>query len=235
MNTEKKQKRAGLGVALMIAGGLLVLSALSLFLYNDMEDRRASEAATLVADALALEIEERAAEAGSELSPAAPAAPAAPETTPSPDVSETGPSGDAPEAGGGYKTITIDGEQYIGLLRIPALGLSLPVMRDWSYERLKISPCRYSGSVDEDTIVIAAHNYKRHFGNIHLLSYGDALTFTDAQGVTTEYTVAEIETLEATAVTDMTQSGYALTLFTCTYGGAARVALRFVRSASSVL
>ena len=40
----------------------------------------------------------------------------------------------------------IEGNGYIGLLEIPALGLSLPVMSEWSYPNLKLAPCRYSGS-----------------------------------------------------------------------------------------
>jgi sortase A len=107
----------------------------------------------------------------------------------------------------------------------------LPVARDWNYERLKRSPCRYSGSIEDDTTVIAAHNYRRHFGSIGRLSRGDALTFTDAAGRESRYAVAEIETLKATEVEDMTESGYDLTLFTCTYGGAARVAVRCDRVA----
>jgi sortase A len=129
---------------------------------------------------------------------------------------ETDPSG----------TISVGGEAYLGVLRIPALGLSLPVMQDWSYEKLKISPCRYSGDTASDTMVIAAHNYKRHFGTIHTLSQGDELSFTDVNGQVIRYGVAETKTLEATDVPGMTASGYDLTLFTCTYGGAARIAVR---------
>jgi sortase A len=210
MKTGAARKRASLGAALMIAGGLLVLSALSLFLYNDFDDKRAFASASRIADALVFEIEARA-----DTTPDN-AADTAPETAP--DA--------AADAGGESGTITVDGEVYIGVLRIPALGLTLPVARDWSYERLKISPCRYSGSIDEDTMVIAAHNYRRHFGNIRNLSRGDDLTFTDAAGRESRYAVAEIETIEATAVKDMTGSAYDLTLFTCTYGGVARVAVR---------
>ena len=42
--------------------------------------------------------------------------------------------------------IEIDGQWYIGVLEFPSIGLSLPVMSEWSYSRLKISPCRYYGS-----------------------------------------------------------------------------------------
>ena len=51
-------------------------------------------------------------------------------------------------------TETIDGQRYIGKLEIPSLGLTLPVMENWDYERLKISPCRYSGSYYYDDLVI---------------------------------------------------------------------------------
>ena len=40
----------------------------------------------------------------------------------------------------------IDGQSYIGVLDIPALGLSLPIISTWSYPGLQIAPCRYSGS-----------------------------------------------------------------------------------------
>ncbi|MDR1064879.1 MAG: sortase [Oscillospiraceae bacterium] len=218
MKIDIKSKRARLGAALMVAGGLLVLSALSLFLYNDFDDRRASEVASRVADALISEIEARAAE-----------------TAAAPDSDSVADTGGENGTLSRETTISMDGETYIGVLRVPALGLALPVTRDWSYEKLKKSPCRYSGSIEEDNIVIAAHNYKRHFGNIQTLSPGDVLTFTDAGGAEYVFTVAEIETLEATAVGEMTDGAYSLTLFTCTYGGAARIAVRCGKRASPVV
>jgi sortase A len=192
--------RSWFGAAFMVAGGLLVLSAASLFLYNLAEDGRASAAALSIADELSSRIEER---------------------------TESSPrdGGDSPAAVAAGE-IYIDGETYIGVLRIPALSLSLPVMSDWSYDRLKISPCRYSGAAEDDTMVIAAHNYRRHFGSIHLLPYGSELTFTDADGNTIIYAIAETEKLKATDIKAMSASDYDLTLFTCTYGGAARLAVR---------
>ena len=40
----------------------------------------------------------------------------------------------------------LDGEQYIGVLELPTLSLTLPVQSQWSYPALKVSPCRYAGS-----------------------------------------------------------------------------------------
>ena len=76
----------------------------------------------------------------------------------------------------------IEGNGYIGLLEIPALGLSLPVMSEWSYPNLKLAPCRYSGSAYTGDFTIAGHNYSTHFGPIGGLNAGDSITFTDMQG-----------------------------------------------------
>lgn len=120
----------------------------------------------------------------------------------------------------------IDGEAYIGVLTIPALGLELPIMRDWSYPGLRKSPCRYYGSAYTNDLVIAGHNYNRHFGGLANLSVGDAVAFTDMSGNQFSYRVEELEMLQPAAVEQMTASGWDLTLFTCTYSGRARVTVR---------
>lgn len=122
--------------------------------------------------------------------------------------------------------VEIDGHAYIGYISIPAIELELPVMSDWSYSKLKISPCRYSGTLLGNDLVLVAHNYKRHFRKISTLSEGDKVIFLDVNGNATEYEVAAIEVLLPTAVDDMISGEYDLTLFTCTYGGRSRVTVR---------
>ncbi len=73
----------------------------------------------------------------------------------------------------------IDGQSYISVLRIPALSHELPVIGEWSYPQLNIAPCRYTGLVYLDNMVIAAHNYFTHFGYLKNLSPGDEITFTN--------------------------------------------------------
>lgn len=124
----------------------------------------------------------------------------------------------------------IDGIAYIAALEIPALGLELPVADDWDYEKLRSAPCRYAGSAYRDTLVIAGHNYAAHFGSLYKLAAGDAVVLSDMDGNVFRYEVAEILTLEATAVQAMRESEYDLTLFTCTSDGFARVAVRCLRA-----
>ena len=122
--------------------------------------------------------------------------------------------------------LEVDGRNYIGVLSIPSLELELPIMEDWSYPDLRVAPCRYSGSVYSKDIVIAGHNYERHFGGLKGLAEGDEVRFTDAAGNVFVYSVSLLETLAPTAVTEMQSGGWDLTLFTCTYGGANRVTVR---------
>ena len=114
----------------------------------------------------------------------------------------------------------------IGILEIPALHLRLPVLSTWSYALLKKAPCRYTGNVYLDNMVIAAHNSKAHFKKLSQLEKGDIITFTDAVGNVFSYEVAGIEILQPEEVDDMTSGQWPLTLFTCTYGGASRVTVR---------
>ena len=111
-----------------------------------------------------------------------------------------------------------------------ALGLSLPVMSEWSYPKLRVAPCRYWGSAYDDSLVILAHNYDRHFGRLQELAIGDPVQFIDADGVIYQYTVEKQEILEKPDVEKMVDSGYDLTLFTCTYGGRHRVTVRLRRT-----
>ena len=126
-------------------------------------------------------------------------------------------------------TQEVDGQSYIGVLELQSLGLSLPIISQWSYPGLRIAPCRYTGSAYQNDLVIAAHNYTSHFGRLKELSPGDAVTFIDVDGNVFCYQVAEVETLPPYSVAEMTSGDWDLTLFTCTIGGQSRVTVRCER------
>lgn len=212
---EKRGKRGGVirkaGTTLTGIGILLMLAGMCLFLWNR---REASVAAERAADVLArlknaVETEAAMPENGAD----------GRET----DLSAADGKGN-PETN--LPTVTIDGYEYAGYIGIPALELELPVMAQWSYPRLKIAPCRYCGTADANNLVIAAHNYPRHFGRLSKLQKGDEVYFTDMEGTALRYRVEAVDVLAPEAVEEMTDGEYGLTLFTCTYGGANRVTVR---------
>ena len=123
-------------------------------------------------------------------------------------------------------TTQVDGYDCIGVLSIPVLELELPVLTNWSYAKLKIAPCHYFGSYYEKDFVIAAHNYQSHFGRLSELQQKDLILFTDISGTVHCYEVVLLETLPANATEEMITSGFDLSLYTCTPGGASRVTVR---------
>ena len=125
---------------------------------------------------------------------------------------------------------------YAGVIAIPDLSLELPVIDQWNYARLKVAPCRQSGAAADGDLVIAAHNYKSHFGYLDRLEPGASVIFTDMEGTVYRYAVEEIRQLapeDAEDVSSVFSSEYPLVLYTCTPGGKARVAV-FCRWAETI-
>lgn len=197
-----------LGILFVLAGLVLVLSALTLYGIQMWQEKKAGDAAE---EAL-LAVKEQVNEEESE------------------DISEDEKNTDAQDE---MTVVYIDGWGYIGYLSIPSIGLELPVMAEWSYEGLDIAPGRFSGSVFTDDLVIAGHNYRRHFSPIKNVSVGTLVVFTDMDGNTYYYEVSDVENLQPVQVEEMKgltgEDDWDLTLFTCTTGGTARCAVRCVR------
>lgn len=124
----------------------------------------------------------------------------------------------------------LEGQDYIGILEIPALSLEVPIISEWSMERLSLAPCRYTGSAYQDDLVILGHNYVGHFRELKNLLPGDAVIFTDMDGNVFSYEVLYLETLAPESVEEMLTGDWALTLFTCTPGGQNRTAVRCART-----
>lgn len=123
-------------------------------------------------------------------------------------------------------TVEIDGHRYIGVLEFSSMDISLPVMSEWSYPHLKISPCRYKGSAYLDNFIIAGHNYSRQFGVLKSMDVGDNIVFTDMDGNVFKYVVAQKEVLSQNSIEEMESGSWDITLFTCTFDGRSRVTIR---------
>ena len=205
--------KSKLGTALIALGVLALLAAAGLFGYNQWDNARAEKAADQVLTQLEEEIEK-------------------PKTI---YPSQSADSASSTETEEDAMPVTfIDGYDYIGYVSIPSIGLALPVMKQWSYPGLKIAPGRYAGSLYTDDLVIAGHNYARHFSPIKTLAVGTEVLFVDMDGKTWNYEVSAVEVLQPTQIEQMTtktsRDNWDLTLFTCTTGGQARYALRCVRT-----
>ena len=106
------------GNLLITLGILLIAAAVGLAGYNLWDASRAQKAAEEITGQLISDIESKVEDGKT-------AAPYIDPNTPMP-------------------VEVVDGYEYIGVLEIPSEGLSLPVMKEWDYTRLKISPCRFT-------------------------------------------------------------------------------------------
>lgn len=191
--------RKWIGIVCILLGVLCILSAVGFIVYNQWEDKNAKETAIGLLENVQSIINNTQ-----------------PEQTP-PDTENI------PEE---MATAKVDGYDCIGILSIPVLDLELPVLTEWSYTKLKKAPCHYYGSYYRKDFVIAAHNYKSHFGRLSELQAGDLVIFTDVGGTARYYEVVLLETLPENATKEMIASGFDLSLYTCTTGGSNRVTVR---------
>ena len=193
----KQQKR---GVVLILAGLVMVFCALGLHRVQEQQDVLAGENARILLRQLELR---RVSIVGQEDIPS----------------EETKPvNTDMPEK-------EYLGYTMIGTLRVPSVGIELPILSSWSYDLLNVAPCRYLGSIPEENMILMGHNYKSHFTPLHNVAVGAEVEFEDVNGVVYRYTVAEIEYLHKNDGEQL-PSDYPLTLFTCTSGGQSRIVVR---------
>ena len=191
--------RRGRGILLVALG--LALMAAGVLLYA--ADRRQEQLAGESADILLRELEREI-----RYEPSAPPS--------------AGPGESALPA---MPTRTLSGYDLVGILHIPAADLALPVLDSWSEELLHLAPCRYSGSLEGEDLVILGHNYRTHLGPLRSVQAGDEVELTDVNGVTYRFAVALVETVRGNEG-DRLSSEYPLTIFTCTADSRHRLLVR---------
>jgi len=208
------------GKIMIYAGVLTLLISAGLLAYNIWNENRAADSTARVVPLLLKQIDDY--KKDNDSGAGSPVAAQAEDDLPSDQTQDDNYDPDNTPL-----SALLDGERYIGILSIPVLSLELPINYTWDYNRLKITPCRYAGGIN-DSLVIAGHNYKNHFNPLNKLRKGDSVMLTDMAGVEHFYIVEKIETMGATDIDGMLDSSYDLTLFTCNYSGMARVAVRCV-------
>lgn len=121
--------------------------------------------------------------------------------------------------------IKVEDKNYIGILEVPTLEITLPIMNEWNNTNSKLSPCRYVGDYNTN-IFIGGHNSSSQFSKIKNIKVGTKVYFLDNYGNRHEYEVKEIEIVDQYDLDKLLDTEYRLTLFTCTTNNKARVVVR---------
>lgn len=198
-------------INLFICGGLLLAAALCTTVYHFWDESRASDSVEMAVRQIKEQI----------MAPD-PIFPKEEEVT---DFILSNPVPQGEE----MPVLEFDGNQYIGMLELDSMGITLSVMSEWSYPKLKLSPCRFSGSIYQDDLIIAGHNYLSHFACLKDLDVGDEILFTDAEGRVFSYMVSAQQLLDSMEIEALKAGDWDLTLFTCTIGGRYRICVRCER------
>jgi len=119
-----------------------------------------------------------------------------------------------------------NGKKYesIGIINIPKINLTYPILSKTTDALMKVAPCKFHGGSPNEVgnLCIIAHNYRRKgvfFSDVPDLEVGDIVEIQDLSKRTIQYEVYDIHTVVEDDVSDTTQKTNGrkeVTLITCT-------------------
>ena len=109
--------------------------------------------------------------------------------------------------------LQIEGQDFCGLVEIPAYGVTLPVYDSWETAKLSAYPCRFWGSAYDGSLIIGGADQAGQFDFLDLIDNGALVTFTDVTGAAFDYTVDIVERYDSIPAEVLMEEEPGLTLF----------------------
>ena len=129
-----------------------------------------------------------------------------------------------------------NGKKYetIGVVKIPKLNITYPILSQTTDALMKVAPCKFHGTSPNEVgnLCIIAHNYRRKgvfFSDVPDLENGDIVEIQDLSQRTIQYEVYDVHTVMPDNVSDTSQKTNGrkeVTLITCTDNSEQRVIVR---------
>lgn len=110
-------------------------------------------------------------------------------------------------------SMEIDGESYVALLEMDMYKFKMPVRSVWDEKAVEAVPCRYSGSLYNNTLVIAATDAEGQMDFVNSVNTGDRLTVTDMRGEQFSYKVVKVENSNTATAEELNTDEFDLTIF----------------------
>ena len=107
--------------------------------------------------------------------------------------------------------LSLDGQNFLGILEMPKYGSALPVSADWG--KTGKYPCRFSGNVYDRSLQIGATCQQGQYDFYREIELGDPVYFTDTEGNRFSYQVTDIRYESHADQAALTRKDAALTLF----------------------
>lgn len=129
-----------------------------------------------------------------------------------------------------------NGKKYetIGVVKIPKLNITYPILSQTTDSLMKVAPCKFHGASPNEVgnLCIIAHNYRRKgvfFSDVPDLENGDIVEIQDLSQRTIKYEVYDVHIVMPDDVSDTSQKTNGrkeVTLITCTDNSEQRVIVR---------
>jgi len=130
------------------------------------------------------------------------------------------------DLGSHMPVLEIEGEDYVAMLQIPALNVTLPVADTWDNGKLYRSPARFYGSAYDNTLVVGGADDSRQFSFCDKIDNGTVITITDMIGTQFSYAVSRVDRARKAESQWLMDTDHDLTLFCWDYLSMEYVAVR---------
>lgn len=182
-------------IIMIIAGAFAVVFAAGAFVYNDVAEERRYDNAVSAVGEIMESI---------------------------PEIEERVPT----ERGNNMMpSLEIDGENYVAVLEFPAYRFTMPVVATWHSSYIDSVPCRYKGSVYDNTLVIGGSDTEGQFDFAEELEVGDFLYLTDMSGGQYRFAVEAINHANEISE-DKFKTEYDMTIFVKSSGNSEYLLIR---------
>ena len=124
-----------------------------------------------------------------------------------------------------YDKVSKDqGQNNIGTINIPSLGINYPILEETTEKALKVSVTKFWGGNPNQVgnLCIIGHNYKnsKFFGKLPNIKNGDIVQITDTNGNMLNYNVYDkyiVNPEDTSCTSQLTNGKIEVTLITCYY------------------
>ena len=176
-------KRGKTSLGLILAGAVLILTAVVILLINGVSARQ------------------NARDAGQILEKAQVLMPRAIDRVPEERGNNT------------MASMEIDGINIVGVLSFPGYGQTLPLAGQWDTGLLSTMPCRFTGSIYDGSLIIGAGDGDTQLSFASWMEVEDEIVLTDMEGGRYTYKVAAIHHAKHATLQKLQEGDYPLTVY----------------------
>lgn len=109
--------------------------------------------------------------------------------------------------------LEIEGQDFSGIVDIPAFGLMLPIYNTWDSRKVTSFPCRFYGTVYDGSLIVGGSDQEGQFDCFEKIQNGSTVIITDMTGAEFYYTVVRIDRAKSAEADILINEDADLTLF----------------------